>query len=134
MAKRLIYVGQDDDVSDLAGKVQAADAGDDVGLVVPTGAQAFQTPLNLRLLRSVAMKRGLTTSVVTPDARVQELARGRGSPFTARWPPTTAGCRWRLAVPASPPFGIWIPRFAPGPRSCPRRARPPARWQTARCR
>ena len=78
MARRLIYVGPDDDVSDLAGKVQAADPGDDVGLVVPAGAQAFQTTLNLRLLRSVAMKRGLTTSLITPDARVQELARGVG--------------------------------------------------------
>jgi hypothetical protein len=80
MAKRLIYVGQDDDVSDLAGKVQAVDADDEVALVVPAGAQAFQTPLNLRLLRSVAAKRGLTASVVTPDPRIQELTRTAGLP------------------------------------------------------
>ena len=78
MARRLIYVGQDDDVSDLAGKVGAAESGDEVALVVPPGAQAFQTPLNLRLLRSVGAKRGLTAVVVSPDPRLQELSQGAG--------------------------------------------------------
>ena len=104
MAKRLIYVGQDDDVSDLAGKVQAADAGDDVGLVVPPGAQAFQTPLNLRLLRSVAMKRGLTTSVVTPDARVQELARGTGISVYSSVAAYDGGVPAAARRPGQPPF------------------------------
>jgi hypothetical protein len=80
MAKRLIYVGPDDDISDLAGKLQAADPGDQVALTVPPGAQAFQTPLNVRLLRSVAMKRGLTTTIVSPDPRIQEVAQSAGLP------------------------------------------------------
>ncbi|MGP8161495.1 MAG: hypothetical protein ACLQGJ_09825 [Candidatus Dormibacteria bacterium] len=78
MARRLIYVGIEDDVADLAGKVQAGNGGDEVALAVPPGAQAFQTPLNLRLLRSVAAKRGLTVAVVSPDPRIQELGRGAG--------------------------------------------------------
>jgi hypothetical protein len=78
MANRLIYVGQDDDISDLAGKLQAADPGDHVALTVPAGAQAFQTALNVRLLRSVAMKRGLSTTIVSPDPRIQEAAQRAG--------------------------------------------------------
>jgi hypothetical protein len=78
MARRLIHVGQDDDISDLAGKLQAADRGDQVALTVPTGAQAFQTPLNVRLLRSVAMKRGLSTTIVSPDPRIQDVAQRAG--------------------------------------------------------
>src|ERR1019366_471809 len=80
MAKRLIYVGPDDDISDLAGKLQTADPGDQIALTVPPGAQAFQTPLNVRLLRSVAMKRGLTTTIVSPDPRIQEVAQSAGLP------------------------------------------------------
>ena len=75
MANRLIYVGQDDDISDLAGKLQAANPGDQVALTVPAGAQAFQTALNVRLLRSVATKRGLSTTIVSPDPRIQEAAQ-----------------------------------------------------------
>jgi hypothetical protein len=78
MANRLIYVGQDDDISDLAGKLQAANPGDQVALTVPAGAQAFQTPLNVRLLRSVATKRGLSTTIVSPDPRIQEAAQRAG--------------------------------------------------------
>jgi hypothetical protein len=80
MAKRLIYVGQEDDVSDLAAKMQAAAPGDEVAMVVPAGAQAFQSPLNLRLLRSVGTRRGMAASVVSPDPRIQELARSVGVP------------------------------------------------------
>jgi hypothetical protein len=138
MARRLIYVGPDDDVSDLAGKVQAADPGDDVGLVVPAGAQAFQTTLNLRLLRSVAMKRGLTTSLITPDARVQELARGvgigvysseaaydGGVPVAARRP---GQALFRDSEAPPRPVAPFLPRAgAPGPEpdgSVPRTAPP----------
>ena len=78
MANRLIHVGQDDDISDLAGKLQAADPGDQVALIVPAGAQAFQTALNVRLLRSVAMKRGLSATIVSPDPRIQEAAQRAG--------------------------------------------------------
>ena len=78
MARRLIYVGPDDDVSELAGKIQSATDGDEVAMVVPSGAQAFQTPLNLRLLRSVGAKRGITTTVVSSDPHTQEMARSTG--------------------------------------------------------
>jgi hypothetical protein len=78
MANRLIYVGQDDDISDLAGKLQAANPGDQVALTVPAGAQAFQTALNVRLLRSVATKRGVSTTIVSPDPRIQEAAQRAG--------------------------------------------------------
>ena len=78
MAKRLIHVGPEDDVADLAGRLQAADPGDEIALTVAPGAQAFQTPLNLRLLRSVAMKRGLTTTIVSPDPRIQQVAQSVG--------------------------------------------------------
>ncbi|MGO8686210.1 MAG: hypothetical protein ACLQT7_03355 [Candidatus Dormibacteria bacterium] len=124
MAKRLIYVGQDDDVSDLAGKMQAADPGDEVAMVVPAGAQAFQSPLNVRLLRSVAARRGLSTSVVTPDPRIQELARGvgvsafssvaayeGGVPVTVR---PNGPAPYRGTVPPPRPQAPFLPR-APGP-------------------
>lgn len=137
MAKRLIYVGQDDDVSDLAGKMQAADPGDEVAMVVPPGAQAFQSPLNVRLLRSVATRRGLATSVVSPDPRIQELARGVGvsayssvaayeggvpitvrpngpAPFRGTVPPPQPQAPYRGTVPPPQPQAPFLPR-APSP-------------------
>jgi hypothetical protein len=125
MAKRLIYVGQDDDVSDLAGRVQAADAGDDVGLVVPPGAQAFQTPLNLRLLRSVAMKRGLSTSVVSPDARVQELARGAGISVYSSVAAYDGGVPVVAPRPGQPPFREMGAPLRPRAPFLPRAGAPP---------
>jgi hypothetical protein len=104
MPRRLIYVGQEDDVSDLAGKVQAAEAGDEVALAVPPGAQAFQTPLNLRLLRSVAMKRGLTLAVVCPDPRTQELARGAGVSAFSSVAAYEGGVPVEQRRPGQPPF------------------------------
>ena len=125
MAKRLIYVGQDDDVSDLAGRVQAADAGDDVGLVVPPGAQAFQTPLNLRLLRSVAMKRGLSTSVVSGDARVQELARGAGISVYSSVAAYDGGVPVVAPRPGQPPFRETGAPLRPRAPFLPRAGAPP---------
>jgi len=108
MANRLIYVGQDDDISDLAGKLQAADPGDHVALTVPAGAQAFQTALNVRLLRSVAMKRGLSTTIVSPDPRIQEAAQRAGL----------------IAYSSVAAFEGGIPVEAPRPASVPRNRRP----------
>jgi hypothetical protein len=76
--KRLIYVGQDDDISDLAGRLQGVDKGDEVALVVPAGAQGFQAPLHLRLLGQLSARRGHRVVLVTPDSRLQEQARGAG--------------------------------------------------------
>ncbi len=76
--KRLIYVGQDDDISDLAGRLQSAEEGDEVALVVPAGATGFQTPLHLRLLRQLTAKRGGKVVVISSEARLQEQARGAG--------------------------------------------------------
>ncbi|MGA8014967.1 MAG: hypothetical protein WCB85_03515, partial [Candidatus Dormiibacterota bacterium] len=76
--KRLIYAGQDDDISDLAGRLQSAEEGDEVALVVPTGATGFQTPLHLRLLRQLTAKRGGKVVLISPDPRLQEQARGAG--------------------------------------------------------
>jgi hypothetical protein len=118
MAKRLIYVGPDDDISDLAGKLQAADPGDQIALTVPPGAQAFQTPLNVRLLRSVAMKRGLTTTIVSPDPRIQEVAQSAGLVAYSSMAALEGGIPVESPRPgfrpAGPPPGPQAP-FLPGP-------------------
>ncbi|HYA01137.1 MAG TPA: hypothetical protein VEK76_12445 [Candidatus Binatia bacterium] len=76
--RRLIYIGQDDDISDLAGRIRTADDGDEVALVVPAGAQALQAPIHLRLIAQLSAKRDQKVVVVSPDPRIQEQARGAG--------------------------------------------------------
>ena len=127
MAKRLIYVGQDDDVSDLAGKVQAADAGDDVGLVVPAGGAGLPDPPQ----PPAAPQRG-------HEARPDHLGGHPRRPGAGAGPGggdlrlqlggrlRRRGAGRRPAVPGQPPSGIRRPRPGPGLPSCPGRARPPA--------
>jgi hypothetical protein len=124
MAKLLIHVGPEDDVADLAGKLQAAGTGDEIALTVEPGAQAFQTPLNVRLLRSVAMKRGLTTSIVSPDPRIQEVALSAGLPVYSSVAALESGVRvesprpgFRSEMPPPRPQAPFLPRpsgTAPG--------------------
>jgi len=133
MAKRLIYVGPDDDVSDLAGKLQAAEPGDEIALTVPPGAQAFQTPLNVRLLRSVAMKRGLTATVVSPDPRIQEVAQRAGLPVYSSVAALESGIPvesprpgFRSEMPSPRPQTPFLPRPAgPAPGGASATAAPP---------
>ncbi len=78
MARRLLYVGADDEIADLVSRVRAAAPGDEVGFVVPQGAGVFQTPLNFRLINQLCARQGVTAGIVSPDTRTQQLARDAG--------------------------------------------------------
>jgi hypothetical protein len=110
--KRLIYVGQDDDISDLAGRLQSAAEGDEVALVVPQGALSFQSPLHLRLLRQLGAKHRKALAVVTPDSRLQAQAREAGLGAFSSVPAFESG------VPVGPPpvLGQTGGGSSPGPR------------------
>ncbi len=103
--KRLIYVGQDDDISDLAGRLQSAAEGDEVALVVPSGAQSFQTPLHLRLLHQLGTKHGHGISLVTPDPRLQAQAREAGLGTFSSVPAFESGVAVGPPRPAGMPAG-----------------------------
>src|ERR1035441_4525432 len=78
MARRLLYVGPDDEIADLVSRVRSAASGDEVGFVVPLGAGVFQTPLNFRLINQMAARQGVTAAIVSADPRTQQLARDAG--------------------------------------------------------
>lgn len=66
-----------DDIGAVIEKVRLAE-GDDVALVVSSNVQALQTPFNCRLLAQRCRAAHKQLSVISPDARIQELARGAG--------------------------------------------------------
>jgi hypothetical protein len=74
----VIHVAPDDEIADVIERVRGTDA--DVALVLPRGSRALQTPLNARLLSQYAKQHGHTTSIVSEEPRVQELARQHGFP------------------------------------------------------
>ena len=78
MARRLLYVGPDDEIADLVSRVRSAASGDEIGFVVPPGAGVFQTPLNFRLINQMAARQGVTAAIVSADPRTQQLARDAG--------------------------------------------------------
>src|SRR5438105_996062 len=67
----------DDEIADLIDRVRSAGE-PDVGLVIPPGGKAMQTPLNARLLSQFCRSAGTRTAIISDDARVQQLAAGSG--------------------------------------------------------
>ena len=76
MAQTLI-AAQNDEIADLINLVRSA-SDPDVGLVLPSGSTALQTPLNARLLSQFSKRTGRRTAIVSSDPRVQEMARANG--------------------------------------------------------
>ncbi|MFN2583015.1 MAG: hypothetical protein ABR498_09780 [Candidatus Dormibacteria bacterium] len=74
---QVVMASQDDEIADLVNLVRTANDSD-VGLVLPPGSTALQTPLNARLLGQFSRQNGRRTSIVSADQRVQELARANG--------------------------------------------------------
>jgi hypothetical protein len=109
--RRLIHVGQDEDISDLAGRLQTAAEGDEAALVMPAGSQGLQTQLHLRLLGQISAKRGIRVVLVTPDRRLQELAIGAGVPAYA----SSAALERGTPVAAPPGAGAIAPSAAGRP-------------------
>ena len=73
----VVLARTDDEIADLIDLVRTAkDA--EVGLVLPTGNKAFQTPLNARLLAQFSRQNGRRTAIVSDDPRIQALARANG--------------------------------------------------------
>jgi hypothetical protein len=127
--KRLFYVGQDDDISDLAGRLQSAAEGDEVALVVPSGALIFQSPLHLRLLRQLGARRGHGVVLVTADSRLQEQAREAGLGAFSSVPAFESGVpvgpqRAPLQPPGISPAGAGAPPSSLQPPGWPARAAP----------
>ncbi len=73
----LLHIDAGDEIADLIESVKRA-PGDELALVLPARARAFQTPLNVRLLNQYAKTSGKSISIVSEDARIQTLARTNG--------------------------------------------------------
>src|SRR6202043_1918837 len=73
----LVLSQPDDEIADLIERVRSA-RDPEVGLVVPKGSRALQTPLNARLLSQFSRQNGRRTAIVSEDPRIQQLARGSG--------------------------------------------------------
>lgn len=73
----VVVAKADDEIVDLIDRVRSS-PDLDVGLVVPASSRALQTPLNVRLLAQFSHQSGRRTSIVTEDARLQQLARSNG--------------------------------------------------------
>src|SRR5438132_2367761 len=70
----------DDEIADLIDRVRTA--GDpDIGLVVPPGSRALQTPLNARLLSQYCRNNSVRVAIISEDQRIQQVAATIG--FTA---------------------------------------------------
>src|SRR5579864_512787 len=99
----VVLASADDEISDLIELVRGArDA--EVGLVVPPGSTALQTPLNARLLSQFSRQNGRRTAIVSADPRVQELARANGFSVYASVPAYERGIE--AAVPRTPTTGV----------------------------
>lgn len=72
-----LIAGEHDEIADLINMVRSA-PDNDVGIVLPMGSTALQTPLNARLLSQFSRQTGRRTAIVSGDPHVQELARANG--------------------------------------------------------
>lgn len=91
----------DDEIADLIDLVRSA-KDPEVGLVLPPGNRAFQTPLNARLLAQFSRQNGRRTAIVSDDARIQSLARANGFSVFSSVPAFERGIE--AAVPRPPSF------------------------------
>ena len=76
MAQTLL-AAHNDEIADLINLVRSA-SDPDVGLVLPSGSTALQTPVNAKLLSQFSKRTGRRTAIVSSDPRVQEMARAHG--------------------------------------------------------
>lgn len=109
MAQTLI-AAQNDEIADLINLVRSA-SDPDVGLVLPSGSTALQTPLNARLLSQFSKRTGRRTAIVSSDPRVQEMARTNGFRVYSSVPAYERGIE---AVVAQPPAAA-VGNGAPAP-------------------
>ena len=91
----------EDEIADLIARVRDA-PGDDVGIVIPHGSRAFQTPLNARLLLQFGRQAGKRTAIVSEDSQVQQLARMSGFPTFASVPAFEHGVEMKMAQQPQP--------------------------------
>lgn len=80
-----LIAGEHDEIADLINMVRSA-PDSDVGIVLPMGSTALQTPLNARLLSQFSRQTGRRTAIISGDRHVQELARANGFPIYASVP------------------------------------------------
>ncbi len=95
----LVQARPDDEIADVIEKVRAAGESE-VGLVLPRGSRALQTPLSARLLSQFSKQRGQRTAIVSDEPRVQELARANGFPVYASVPAFERGIQLGTSVVA----------------------------------
>jgi hypothetical protein len=97
----VVLARADDEIADLIDLVRSA-KDPEVGLVLPPGNRAFQTPLNARLLSQFSRQNGRRTAIVSDDARIQGLARANGFTVYSSVPAFERGIE--AAVPRPPAF------------------------------
>ncbi len=76
-----LYVEPGDEITDLVDRLRRAGAATELVFILPEGARALRTPLDLQLLQQYARGFGKTATSVAADPRVQRLAVRAG--FTA---------------------------------------------------
>ena len=97
----LVQARTDDEIADVIEKIRAA-KDPEVGVVLPRGNRALQTPLNARLLSQFSKAHGRHTAIVSDEPRVQELARANGFPVYASVPAFERGIELGAPMPPSP--------------------------------
>ncbi|TMF14000.1 MAG: hypothetical protein E6I33_10145, partial [Chloroflexi bacterium] len=97
----VVLARTDDEIADLIDLVRSA-KDPEVGLVLPAGNKAFQTPLNARLLGQFSRQHGRRTAIVSDDARIQALARANGFGVYTSVPAFERGIE--AAVPREPSY------------------------------
>lgn len=107
MAQTLI-AAQNDEIADLISLVRSA-SDPDVGLVLPSGSTALQTPLNARLLSQFSKRTGRRTAIVSSDLRVQETARANGFRVYSSVPAYERGIEAFVSQPPEPAAGNGAP-------------------------
>ena len=95
----VVLARTDDEIADVIDLVRSA-KDSEVGLVIPPGNKAFQTPLNARLLAQFSRQNGRRTAIVSDDSRIQELARANGFSVYSSVPAFERGIE--AAVPRTP--------------------------------
>jgi len=97
----VVLARTDDEIADLIDLVRSA-KDPEVGLVLPAGNKAFQTPLNARLLGQFSRQNGRRTAIVSDDVRIQALARANGFGVYTSVPAFERGIE--AAVPREPSY------------------------------
>ena len=112
MAQTLL-AAHNDEIADLINLVRSA-SDPDVGLVLPSGSTALQTPLNAKLLSQFSKRTGRRTAIVSSDPRVQEMARANGFRVYSSVPAYERGIEAVVGrPPAAPPGNGTPPPTAP---------------------